>query len=182
MNAEVDIRDLLPTIAVPSLVLHRADESWRDGFRFMGENIPGACVVELPGHDHLPSEGDREALLDEIERFLSVCARRRSRTACSPPFSSPTSSAPRRKRHSSVTARGTTPHQAPSPRASPARSLPWPRGRHGRCIAAAARPGEVVVSSTLKDIVAGSGIAFEEHGEHELEGVPGTWRLFTAQI
>ena len=40
------------------------------------------------------------------------------------------------------------------------------------------RPGEVLVSSTVKDIVAGSGIAFEERGEHELDGVPGTWRLF----
>jgi hypothetical protein len=40
----------------------------------------------------------------------------------------------------------------------------------------------VVVSSTVKDIVAGSGIAFDEHGEHELAGVPGTWRLFTARI
>ena len=48
-------------------------------------------------------------------------------------------------------------------------------------IAAAARPGEVVVSSTVKDIVAGSGIAFEERGEHELAGVPGTWRLFAAR-
>ena len=44
-----------------------------------------------------------------------------------------------------------------------------------------AGPGEVVVSSTVKDIVAGSGIAFEERGEHELDGVPGTWRLFAAQ-
>ena len=47
-------------------------------------------------------------------------------------------------------------------------------------IAAAAQPGEVLVSSTVKDIVAGSGIAFEERGEHELAGVPGTWRLFAA--
>jgi class 3 adenylate cyclase len=47
--------------------------------------------------------------------------------------------------------------------------------------ASAARPGEVVVSSTVKDIVAGSGIAFEERGEYELDGVPGTWRLFTAR-
>ena len=49
-------------------------------------------------------------------------------------------------------------------------------------IAAAAQPGEVVVSSTVKDIVAGSGIAFDERGEHELNGVPGTWRLFTARL
>jgi len=38
------------------------------------------------------------------------------------------------------------------------------------------------VSSTVKDIVAGSGISFEERGEHELDGVPGTWRLFTARV
>ena len=49
-----------------------------------------------------------------------------------------------------------------------------------RAIAAAARPGEVLVSSTVKDIVAGSGIGFEERGEHELAGAPGTWRLFAA--
>ena len=48
----------------------------------------------------------------------------------------------------------------------------------GARIAAAAAPGEVLVSSTVKDIVAGSGIGFEERGEHELAGVPGGWRLF----
>jgi class 3 adenylate cyclase len=48
----------------------------------------------------------------------------------------------------------------------------------GARIAAAARPGGVLVSSTVKDLVAGSGISFEELGEHELRGVPGTWRLF----
>jgi class 3 adenylate cyclase len=48
-------------------------------------------------------------------------------------------------------------------------------------IAAAARPGEVLVSSTVKDIVAGSGIDFDERGERELNGVPGTWRVFAAR-
>jgi class 3 adenylate cyclase len=47
-------------------------------------------------------------------------------------------------------------------------------------VAALAQPGEVIVSSTVKDIVAGSGIEFEERGEHDLDGVPGTWRLFAA--
>ena len=70
MNVEIDIRDVLPTVSVPTLVLHRAHESWRDGSRYMGEHIPGARTVELPGNDHLPWEGDQEALLDEIERFL----------------------------------------------------------------------------------------------------------------
>ena len=45
-------------------------------------------------------------------------------------------------------------------------------------MAAQAEPGEVLVSSTVKDLVAGSGIEFEERGEHELKGVPGEWRLY----
>ena len=43
-----------------------------------------------------------------------------------------------------------------------------------------ARPGEVLASSTVKDLVAGSGLNFEERGERALKGVPGTWRLFAA--
>jgi class 3 adenylate cyclase len=52
----------------------------------------------------------------------------------------------------------------------------------GARIAAAARPGEVLVSSTVKDIVAGSGLAFEERGERTLDGVPGSWRLYAAAV
>jgi class 3 adenylate cyclase len=48
----------------------------------------------------------------------------------------------------------------------------------GARIAAAAAPGEVLVSSTVKDLVAGSAIAFEDRGAHELKGVPGEWRLY----
>ena len=48
----------------------------------------------------------------------------------------------------------------------------------GARVAASALPGEVLVSSTVKDLVAGSGFTFEERGEHELKGVPGTWRLY----
>jgi class 3 adenylate cyclase len=51
----------------------------------------------------------------------------------------------------------------------------------GARVAALAQPGEVLVSSTVRDLVAGSGIAFEERGEHELKGVPGTWRLYAAR-
>jgi class 3 adenylate cyclase len=46
-------------------------------------------------------------------------------------------------------------------------------------VAALARPGEVLVSNTVKDLVAGSGLAFEERGEHTLKGVPGAWRLYS---
>jgi class 3 adenylate cyclase len=45
-------------------------------------------------------------------------------------------------------------------------------------IAARARPQEILVSSTLKDLVIGSGIEFTERGDYELKGVPGTWKLF----
>ena len=48
----------------------------------------------------------------------------------------------------------------------------------GARVAAEAEPGEVLVSSTVKDLVAGSGIEFEDRGEAELKGVPGEWRLF----
>jgi class 3 adenylate cyclase len=48
----------------------------------------------------------------------------------------------------------------------------------GARVAALAKAGEVLVSSTVKDLVAGSGIHFEDRGEHELNDVPGTWRLF----
>ena len=48
----------------------------------------------------------------------------------------------------------------------------------GSRISSLAAPGEVLVSSTVKDLVAGSGFTFEDRGEHELEGVPGVWRLY----
>jgi class 3 adenylate cyclase len=51
----------------------------------------------------------------------------------------------------------------------------------GARVAAAARGGEVVVSSTVRDLVAGSGIAFDSRGEHELKGIPGTWGLFSVR-
>ena len=50
----------------------------------------------------------------------------------------------------------------------------------GARVSGLANAGEVLVSSTVKDLVAGSGIEFEDRGEHELKGVPGRWRLFSA--
>ena len=44
-----------------------------------------------------------------------------------------------------------------------------------------AGPGEVLVSSTVKDLVAGSGLAFEDRGQHELKGIPGAWHLYAVQ-
>jgi class 3 adenylate cyclase len=51
----------------------------------------------------------------------------------------------------------------------------------GSRVVSQAAPGEILVSSTVKDLVAGSGIEFEERGEHELKGVPGTWRLYAVR-
>ncbi len=50
----------------------------------------------------------------------------------------------------------------------------------GARVAAHAGPGEVLVSSTVKDLVAGSGLEFEDRGVHELKGIPGEWRLYAA--
>ena len=49
-------------------------------------------------------------------------------------------------------------------------------------VAALAGPGAVLVSGTVKDLVVGSGIEFQDRGEHELNGVPGSWKLFAAQL
>jgi class 3 adenylate cyclase len=48
----------------------------------------------------------------------------------------------------------------------------------GARVGASAGPGEVVVSGTVKDLVVGSGISFDDRGDHELRGVPGEWRLW----
>jgi pimeloyl-ACP methyl ester carboxylesterase/DNA-binding winged helix-turn-helix (wHTH) protein len=73
MNAEIDIRDILPSIRVPTLVLHRRhDRCLRvEEGRYVSSRIPGALFVELPGEDHLPFVGDQDLMLDEIERFVT---------------------------------------------------------------------------------------------------------------
>jgi pimeloyl-ACP methyl ester carboxylesterase/DNA-binding winged helix-turn-helix (wHTH) protein len=73
MNAQIDVRHVLPTIRLPTLVLHRAGDRCllvEEG-RYVASLIPSARFVELPGDDHLPFVGDQDALLDEIERFLT---------------------------------------------------------------------------------------------------------------
>jgi class 3 adenylate cyclase len=51
----------------------------------------------------------------------------------------------------------------------------------GARVAAQAQPGEVLVSQTVKDLVAGSGLAFQERDTHELKGIPGEWRLYAVE-
>jgi pimeloyl-ACP methyl ester carboxylesterase/DNA-binding CsgD family transcriptional regulator len=73
MNGEIDIRHILPSVRAPALVIHRTgDRSIRvEAGRDLAERIPGARFVELPGADHLPFVGDQDAILDEIEQFLT---------------------------------------------------------------------------------------------------------------
>ncbi len=239
MNQQIDIRDVLPTISVPTLVAYRAHEYLRERTRYMGEQIPGARIVELPGNEHLPWEGDQGRLLDEIERFLAdvrgdVEPDRVLATLLFTDLVGSTAKAAElgdrawqdllTKHHRLVRAnlarfRGREVDMAGdgvfATFDGPARAvrcasaiadglrtlgLDVRAGVHtgeieqvngsvrgiavhiGARIAGKARPGEVVVSSTVKDIVAGSGISFEERGEHELDGVPGTWRLFAALV
>jgi pimeloyl-ACP methyl ester carboxylesterase/DNA-binding winged helix-turn-helix (wHTH) protein len=79
MNADIDIRSVLPSIRVPTLVIHRTgDRCLRvEEGRYVASHIPGAEFVELPGDDHLPFVGDQDAILTVVDRFL---ARRRVRT------------------------------------------------------------------------------------------------------
>lgn len=79
MNAEIDVRDVLPSIRVPTLVIHRTGDQLlkvEEG-RYLAGRIPGATMVELPGPDHLPFAGDQDALLDAVDHFLAP-ARERS--------------------------------------------------------------------------------------------------------
>ena len=70
MNEEIDVRHALSSVRVPTLVVYRAQEYLREASRYMGARLPGAQVVEVPGADHLPWEGDQGAVLDAIEHFL----------------------------------------------------------------------------------------------------------------
>ena len=73
MNAEIDVRDVLPSIQVPTLVLHRTGDRCllvEEG-RYLASRIPTSQFVELTGEDHLPFVGDQDEILREIERFLA---------------------------------------------------------------------------------------------------------------
>ena len=77
MNLDVDVRGVLDSIRVPTLVLHRTELARLDirGARYLAEQIPSARLVELPGRNFAPAVGDADALFAEIERF---CAEIRS--------------------------------------------------------------------------------------------------------
>jgi pimeloyl-ACP methyl ester carboxylesterase/class 3 adenylate cyclase len=65
----IDVRNALPSVHVPTLILHRAEDSPEQN-RYLAEHIPGAKYVQLPGEEHIPFLGDQDAVTNEIERFV----------------------------------------------------------------------------------------------------------------
>jgi len=234
MNAEIDVRSVLPSIRVPTLVIHRAgDECLKiEEGRYVASKIPGARFVELPGRDHLPFVGDQDAILDEVEEFLTGARpeRRIDRVLTTVLFvlfddeAPPSPTQHRREtkemlqsyaRRELTLFRGKEIEMADARLFAtfdgPARAIRCAlavaeaaarlglrvrAGLHtgecdvlgekvggvtvqlGEAIAERASSGEVLISSTVKDLVAGSGIEFEPRGTQAFENLAGEWRLF----
>ncbi len=237
MNAQIDVRHVLPAIRVPTLVMHRTGDRTLDvrGARYMAETIPGAKFVEFPGDDHLPWVGDQDVILDETEEFLTGVRRgpEPDRVLATVMFVDVVGSTERAatigdrrwrdllESYYTVARRELSRHRGRELDTAgdgifamfdgPARAvrsatsirdavrplgLEVRVGLHtgevemmgegaggiavhiGARVAAHADPGEVLVSSTVRDLVAGSGLHFEDRGAHVLKGVPGEWHLF----
>jgi class 3 adenylate cyclase len=238
MNAQVDVRAILPSINVPTLVVHRKDDKLVDirHSRYLAEHIPGSRYVELAGDEALSFGADSIMLLDEIEEFLTGARRSADpdRILATVMFSDIVDSTrqaaemgDRRWRDLLESMQGAVLRELARFRGravktmgdgflatfdGPARGircatairdatrtqfgLDVRSGLHtgevevigddvggiavhiGARIGDNAAAGEVLVSGTVKDLVAGSGIPFEDRGEHELRGVPGQWRLW----
>ena len=237
MNYEIDIRGVLPIIRVPTLVLHaKGDLTTNVGAsHYLAERIQGAKLVELPSTDHLPWGADADAILDEIEEFLTGARHiaEPDRILATILFTDIVGSTDRAaalgdgqwrdlldcfyalarqelRQHRGVEI-GTAGDGVFATFDGPARGIRCARniadavrtlgievrsGLHtGECelmgdniggiavhtaarVAALAQPAEVLVSHTVKDLVAGSGIKFDARGIHTLKGVPGEWPLF----
>jgi predicted ATPase/pimeloyl-ACP methyl ester carboxylesterase/DNA-binding CsgD family transcriptional regulator len=239
MNNDIDIRALLPSVRVPTLVIHRtADRATPvQSSRYLAEHIPNARLVELPGEDHLPFVGDQDAVLDPIEEFLTgvrpsaqpdrVLATVLAMETVNAANTSADVGAARWRaieaahgaliRDQLERFRGQPAGTAGSGFTAtfdgPARGI-----RCAQAIVEASRPlglevraalhtgecdvldghlggiafriaawamsqanaGDVLVSSTVRDLVAGSGIDFEEQSQRAAPDSLGTWRLFVA--
>ncbi len=241
MNFNIDIGDVLPTIRVPTLVMHRTgDRVCRvEGGRYTAERIPGAKYVELPGEDHLPWVGDQDAVIEEIQEFLTGArlGPQPERVLATVLFIDIVGSTQRAAelgdrrwkelierfytvvRHELTRFRGqeldTAGDGVFAAFDGPARGIRCAQriveavrlldldvraGLHtGECesmgdklggiavhigarVASLAGRGEVLVSGTVKDLVAGSGIEFMPQGVQSLKGVPGEWPLFAVAL
>lgn len=238
MTSEVDVRSVLASIQVPTLVVHREHDQAIDirHSRYLAEHIPGAQLVILPGSEVLPFGPETESLLDEIEEFLTGArhAPESERVLATVLFAdiidSTKTAARLGDRHWRVLLEELTEmvqRELQRFRGRPIKTLgdgflatfDGP-ARAIRCataltsaaqrqfgiqvrsglhtgeielmgsdvggigvhiaarVLAEAAAGEVLVSSTVKDLVVGSEIQFTDRGEHELRGVPGVWRLW----
>ena len=237
MNTQVDVRDVLASVRVPALIMHRTGD--RDALvvegRYIADRIPGARFVELHGNDHMPWIGDQDEVLDEAEEFLTGVRPipQPDRVLATVLFTDVVGSTEMATslgderwrdllaRHHAVVRtelarfRGREVDTAGDGFLAsfdgPARAVRCASaitsavrdlgievraGVHtGECelmegkltglavhigarVAALAGPGTVLVSSTVRDLVAGSGLEFEDRGLHRLKGVDGEWRLF----
>jgi len=237
MNSQIDTRAVLPTIQVPTLVIHKTHDQdvTVDEGRWIADQIPTARFVELPGDEHILWAGDQEAMLGEIEEFLTGARalREANRVLSTVLFTDIVDATTRaselgdRRWHELIENHHSRVRQQLAHFKGqemdtagdgffatfdgPARAIraactirdsvkelgiELRAGLHtGECelmdgkfggiavhtgarVSSAASPGEVLVSSTVRDLVAGSGIQFKDRGEHELKGV-GSWRLYS---
>jgi pimeloyl-ACP methyl ester carboxylesterase/class 3 adenylate cyclase len=237
MNREIDVRQVLPTVRVPTLILCRTSDKVSPvaHARFMAQHIPGAKFVELPGDDHVPWIGDQDAILDEVEEFVTGARRAyeperilttvlfvdivasteravalgdRAWRGLLEAFQAKVREVLRQYRGQEIDTAGDGFLAAFDGPARAVRCAGAIRdavrvngievrcGAHtGECersggkltgiavhtgarVAGIAAPGEVLVSQTVRDLVAGSGLTFEARGSHALKGVPGQWQLF----
>jgi pimeloyl-ACP methyl ester carboxylesterase len=240
MFLDIDVRDVLPTIHVPTLVLHRRHDRVvnRRAGEFLAAQIPGARYIELPGIDHLPWAGDGESVVGEIEEFLTGVRStpEPDRVLATVMFTDIVGSTERASELGDARWRELLgAHQASVRQRfgefrgreiktlgdgylatfdGPARAIRCGVGLADQTrrlgldlrvglhtgevelmgddvggiavhiaarIGALAGPGEVLVSSTVKDLVAGSGIQFDDRGTKPLKGVPDEWHLYAAR-
>ena len=240
MTLEIDVREILSAVRVPTLILHRTGDRRIDvgGGRYLAERIPDARYVELPGIDHLPWVGDVDAIVDEMEEFLTGTrhSAESTRVLATVLFTDMVESTSRAVQLGDarwrtlisdhdrlVRSELTRFHGREIDRRGdgflaifdgPARAIRCAlsivarahelgiqvrAGLHtgeldviesgiagiavhtGARVMSLAGPDEVLVSSTVKDLVAGSGLSFSEKGTHELKGVPGSWRIFRVE-
>jgi len=235
--SQIDVRSILPSLRVPTLVLQRDADVFRDPghSEYLASHIPGARLVELSGVDHLPYVGDSDAIVEEVQEFLTGVRAPpdHDRVLATVLFTDIVGSTERAsvlgdrdwkellERHDGLIRqelgafRGVEIHTTGDGFLAtfdgPARAIRCARsivdavhqidlqvraGIHtgeielmgdqvggiavhiGARVAALADADQVLVSGTVKDLVAGSGIAFEDRGSHRLKGVPGEWQLF----
>jgi pimeloyl-ACP methyl ester carboxylesterase len=240
MTLEIDVRDILPAIRVPTLVLHREADRRIDvgGSRYLAERIPNARFVELEGLDHLVWVGDSDAIADEIGEFLTGTRHvaEPSRVLATVLFTDMVESTSRAVALGDARWRALISDHDRLVRAELARFRGREIDRRGdgflaifdgparaiRCalsivervhelgiqvraglhtgeldiiesgiagiavhtgarVMSLAGADEVLITSTVRDLVAGSGLSFSDRGVHELKGVPGSWRILRVE-